>query len=90
MDRLHNMVCTDIHMYVGACSKACVKSLDERCERRDQIQGAAVPQPPSGICLFSSVAYPDPHGFGTFVWIRIQLKVKKQINKTVNSGLFVL
>ena len=29
----------------------------------------------------------NPHGSGTFALIR---KVKKHINKTVNSGLFVL
>ena len=40
----------------------------------------------------SSVVDPDsdPHGSGTFAWIRIQQKVKEHINKTVNSGLFVL
>ena len=27
---------------------------------------------------------PDPHGSGTFAWIRIQQKVKEHINKTVN------
>ena len=37
-----------------------------------------------------SVVDPDPHGSGTFAWIRIQQKVKEHINKTVNSGLIVL
>ena len=37
-----------------------------------------------------SVVDPDPHGSGTFAWIRIQQKVKEHINKTVNSGLFLL
>ena len=36
----------------------------------------------------TSVADPDPHGSGTFAWIRIQQKVKEHINKTVNSGLY--
>ena len=40
--------------------------------------------------LRTSVVDPDPHGSGTFAWIRIQQKVKEHINKTVNSGLFVL
>ena len=47
----------------------------------------------------SSVVDPDPHGSGTFDWIRIRNKVldpdpakseKEHINKTVNFGLFVL
>ena len=42
------------------------------------------------ITELSSIADPDPHGSGTFAWIQIQQKVKEQINKTVNSGLFVL
>ena len=42
-------------------------------------------------CVKVSVVDPDPHGSGTFAWIRIRIqqKVKEHINKTVNSGLFV-
>ena len=40
--------------------------------------------------VLGSVVDPDPHGSGTFAWIRIQQKVKEHIHKTVNSGLFVL
>ena len=38
----------------------------------------------------SSVADPDPHGSGSFVWIRIRIQqnVKEQINKTGHSELF--
>ena len=46
---------------------------------------------------YSSVADPDPHGSETFACIRIQQKMKEQINKNVishirpvNSGLCVL
>ena len=48
------------------------------------------------MTVLGSVVDPDPHGSGTFAWIqiriRIQQKVKEHIhvNKTVNSGLFVL
>ena len=38
----------------------------------------------------TSVVDPDPHGSVTYVWIQIRQKVKEHINKTVNSGLFVL
>ena len=54
----------------------------------------------SRFTVLFRVADPDPHGSGTFAWIhpdqelqfriRIQQKVKEQINKTVNSGLVVL
>ena len=37
---------------------------------------------------YASVADPDPHGSRTFAGI--QQKVKEEINKTVNFGLFVL
>ena len=43
-----------------------------------------------GRNLNDSVADLDPHKSGTFTWIRIHQKVKEQINKTVNSELFVL
>ena len=43
-----------------------------------------------GRNLNDCVADLDPHKSGTFAWIRIHQKVKEQINKTVNSGLFVL
>ena len=46
------------------------------------------------VHLTTSVVDPesDPHGSGTFAWIRIQIqkKVKEHIDKIVNSGLFVL
>ena len=43
-----------------------------------------------GRNLNDCVADLDPHKSGTFAWTRIHQKVKEQINKTVNSGLFVL
>ena len=47
-------------------------------------------EPTNWVLVITSVVDPDPHGSGTFAWIRIQQKVKEHINKTVNSGLFVL
>ena len=47
-----------------------------------------VSNPNAAPCVTGSVVDPDPHGSGTFAWI--QQKVKEHINKTVNSGLFVL
>ena len=50
----------------------------------------------SGSCIWpdldqdQGLCYKQCCGSRTFAWIRIQQKVKEHINKTLNSGLFVL
>ena len=63
-----------IQLVKGPINRPCQVGLYSTCQRG----------------LYSSVVDPDPHGSRTFAWIRIQLKVKEYINKTINSGLFVL